>query len=72
MRRDALVRQHNTTSERSLCCGVKFGLGGKENWIEATRMRLLKSLLQVTLRDRIPNENKKTVLLPTENMMKQP
>jgi hypothetical protein len=50
---------------------VKIGLGGKGNWIGAARMRLLKSFVEVTLRDRIPNENKKRALLKTENMAEQ-
>jgi hypothetical protein len=71
MRTGVLLRQHNKTSNPSLRFAVKFGLGGKGNWIEAARTRLLKSLPQVTLTDRIPNENKKTAPLQTENMVEQ-
>jgi hypothetical protein len=71
MRRDVLLRQYNTTCKPSLCFGAKFGLRGKGNWIEDASNRLLQLLLGVTLRDRIPNENKKSALLQTENMLEQ-
>lgn len=70
MRRVALLRQHNTTSKASLCLGVKFGLEGKGNWIEAPRVRLLASLPS-NLKGQNTKRKQEKSSPANENMMEQ-